>query len=62
MDMLVGKHGIQTFEVVIVMLLLLLFPFVTLVPTSAHLLFIFGQVLCKDFVDYVAFESMLMAM
>ena len=34
--MVVGKHGIQTFEVVIIVLLLLLLSFDVFVPTSAH--------------------------
>jgi hypothetical protein len=38
--MMVTKHGIQTFKVVIVVLLLLLMPIDVFVPTSAHLLLI----------------------
>jgi hypothetical protein len=37
-NMLVGEHGIQTFELVIVILLLVLLSFAIFVPTSAHLL------------------------
>ena len=34
--MVVGEHGIQTFRIVVVMLLLLLLSFDVFVPTSAH--------------------------
>ena len=34
--MVVGKHGIQTFEVVVVVLLLLYLSFDGFVPTSPH--------------------------
>ena len=35
-NMMVGEHGIQKFEVVVIMLLLLLVSFDVFVPTSAH--------------------------
>ena len=34
--MMVGEHGIQTFEVVVVVLLFLMLLFGVFVPTSAH--------------------------
>ena len=37
--MVVGKHGIQTLEVMVVVLLLLLLSFDVFVPTSPHPLF-----------------------
>ena len=37
-NMVVGKHGIQTCDVVVVALLLLWLSFDVFVPTSAHLL------------------------
>ena len=40
-NMMVGKHGIQTFEVVVVMLLFLLSPFDVFVSISAQPLIIF---------------------
>ena len=43
--MVCGKHGIQTFEVVVVVLLLLLFD--GFVP-QVHILYYFGQVLCSN--------------
>ena len=47
-DMVIGKDGIQIFEVVIVVLLLLLLLFDVFVPTSAHPVIIFGQVVCPN--------------
>ena len=41
----VGEHGIQTFEVVIIVLLFLLLSFDVLVPTSAQY---FTQVVCPS--------------
>ena len=38
----------RTFEVVLVVLLLLLLSFDVSVPTSAHSLLIFGQVICPN--------------
>ena len=35
-NMVVGKHGIQTFKVMVVVVLLLLLSFNVFVPTSAH--------------------------
>ena len=46
--MVVGKHGIQTFEVVVVMLLLILLSCDILVSTSAHFLSFFNQVICPN--------------
>ena len=42
-NMMVGEHEIQTFEVKIVMLLLLLMPIDVFVPTSVHLLLILDK-------------------
>ena len=43
-NMMVDKDRIQTFDVVVVVLLLLLLSFDVFVPTSAHPLLLFGQV------------------
>ena len=43
-NIVVGKHGIKIFEVVVVVLLLLLFWFDVSFFTSAHPLLFFGQV------------------
>ena len=47
-NMVVGAHGIQTLEVVLVVLLFLLLSYYTFVPTSAHPLLFFGQVICPN--------------
>ena len=44
-NMLVGKHGIQTFKVVLLLLLLL---FDVFDPTSAYLLLFIKQVVCPN--------------
>ena len=46
--MMVVEHGIQTIKVVVVVLLLLLLSFDVFVPTSAHPLISFGQVVCPN--------------
>jgi hypothetical protein len=52
--MMVGKHGIQTFEVVVVMLLLLLLTFDGFVPTSARpLVFSDKYVVCPNILKCV---------
>ena len=45
-NMMVSEHGIKTFEVMIIVLLCLLLSFDVFVPTSAHPLLMFGQVVC----------------
>ena len=47
-NMVVDKHGIQIFKVAVVVLLLLLLSFDILYP-RVHILIIFGQVVCQDF-------------
>ena len=42
-NMVVGEHGIQTFKVGVIMLLLLLLSFDVFVPTSAHFLLFFDK-------------------
>jgi hypothetical protein len=48
-NMVVGKHGIQTIEVVVVVLLFLWLSFDVLVPTSAHPLLSFEQLRSERF-------------
>ena len=49
--MMVGKHGIQPFEVVVVMLLFMLLLFDVLVPHKCTSLIIFGQVVCPNILE-----------
>ena len=46
-NMLVGEHEIQTFKVMVVLLLLLLLSFDIFVPTNAHSLLFLESVLSK---------------
>ena len=46
--MVLGKHGIQTFEVVVVMLLFILLSYDILVSTSAHFLSFYNRVICPN--------------
>jgi hypothetical protein len=46
--MVVGKHGMQTFGVVVDVLLLLLFLFDVFVPTSAHPSLHLDKVVCPN--------------
>ena len=46
-NLVVGKHGIQTSEVVIIVLLLLYLSFDAFVPTSAHPLLFWASGLSK---------------
>ena len=50
-NMMVGEHGIQTFEVVIVVLLLLLLSYDVFVPISALPLLTFGQVVVQIYIN-----------
>ena len=49
--MVVGKHGIQTFKVVVVMLLLLLLSHDVFRPHKYTSLTIFGQVVCPNLLN-----------
>ena len=50
-NVMIGKHEIQIFEVVIVVLLLLMLSFDVFVPTSVHP-YNFGQVVCSNILKF----------
>ena len=50
-NMVVGEHGRQTFEVVVVALLLVLFLFDGFCPHKCTSLIIFGQMVCPNILE-----------
>ena len=50
-NMVVGEHEIQTFRVVVVVMLILLLSFDVFVLTSAHPPIIFGKVVCPNILE-----------
>ena len=54
--MMVGKHGIQTIEVVVVVLLLSLLSFEVFVPTSAHPLLFLDKHFVQIYLDVNQFN------
>ena len=51
-NMMVGEHGIKTFKVFVVVLLLLVLLYDVFVPTNTRPFFIFGQVICPNILKY----------